>query len=156
MRRSGAIAELAPGVTQFVPQFRAGGGVGGGFNFFLSDRVSIAAKVAALATKTRERVTGSDFVGIADLGWSQLDPISAVVQWHLAGRGALRPYPGAGRGDTILRNVNEQVGADPTGLVVDGGIELSVARKWSLLGDARVICRWRRARVSRFPVRYPR
>jgi len=147
VRRSGQIAEFTPGATRFEPEFRTGGGAGGGFNFFVSDRVSIEAKVAALGTKTRVRIVGSDFVGVADLGWAQLYPISAVLQWHALERGAIRPYLGIGVVHTILRNVNKQVGAgatgirfkDPTGAVVDGGIELSLARKWSLLADARYV-----------------
>jgi outer membrane protein W len=147
VRRSGSVADFTPGTTRFEPQFQSGGGVGGGFNFFMSDRVSLEAKVAALATKTRVRIVGSDFIGTADLGWAQLYPISAVLQWHLAEHGAFRPYLGAGVVHTILRNINRQVGEgargirfkDPTGLVVDGGLELSLARKWSLLGDARYV-----------------
>lgn len=147
VRRSQQITQFTPGATQFEPEFQTGGGVGGGFNFFLTDRVSLEAKVAALATKTRVRIFGSDFVGVADLGWAQLYPISAVLQWHLAEHGALRPYIGAGVVHTVLRNINKQVisGAngvrfkDPTGLVVDGGLEFSLARKWSLLGDARYV-----------------
>ena len=147
VRRSGQISEFTPGVTHFEPEFRTGGGVGGGFNFFLSDRVSIEAKIAALATKTRVRIAGSDFVGVADLGWAQLYPISAVLQWHALERGALRPYLGIGVVHTVLRNINKQLGVgatgirfkDPTGAVVDGGIEIALARKWSLLADARYV-----------------
>ena len=158
VRRSGATSEFTPGVTQFEPQFNTGGGVGGGFNFFLSDRVSVEAKVAALATKVRVRIIGSDFVATADLGWAQLYPISAVLQWHLLERGAIRPYIGAGVVHTVLRNINKQVGAgatgirfkDPTGLVLDGGLEIALARKWSLLGDARYVPMETRSRVT-FP-----
>jgi outer membrane protein W len=147
VRRSGQTSEFTPGVTRFEPEFRTGGGVGGGLNIFVSDRVSIEAKIAALATKTRVRIVGSDFVAVADLGWAQLYPISAVLQWHLLERGAFRPYLGVGVVHTVLRNINKQVGVgatgirfkDPTGAVVDAGLELSLARKWSLLGDARYV-----------------
>ena|SRR5437868_12401213 len=157
VRRSGSTSEFTTG-TRFEPQFRTGGGVGGGLNFFFSDRVSLEAKLAALATKVRVRVVGSDFIGTADLGWAQLYPISAVVQWHLLERGAVRPYIGAGAVHTILRNINKQIGAgatgirfkDPTGLVLDGGLELSLSRKWSLLGDARYVPMETNSRVS-FP-----
>ena len=147
VRRSGSVSAFTPGATRFEPHFQSGGGVGGGLNFFLSDRVSLEAKVAALATKVRVRVIGSDFIGTADLGWAQLYPISAVLQWHLAERRAFRPYIGAGVVHTVLRNINKQVGdgatgirfKDPTGVVIGGGLELSIARKWSLLGDARYV-----------------
>jgi outer membrane protein len=147
VRRTGRTETFTPGVTRFDPQFRTGGGVGGGVNWFFSDRVSLETKVAALGTKIRVRIIGSDFIGTADLGWTQLYPISAVLQWHLAEHGAIRPYIGAGAVHTILRNINKRVGAgatgirfkDPTGVVVDGGLEFSLARKWSLLADARYV-----------------
>src|SRR6266550_3784982 len=93
VRRSGSASKFTTG-TRFEPQFRTGGGVGGGLNFFFSDRVSLEAKVAALATKVRVRIIGSDFIGTADLGWAQLYPISAVVRWHLRGGGAARAETG--------------------------------------------------------------
>jgi outer membrane protein len=158
VHRSGMVSSFTPGVTRFEPQFNTGGGVGGGLNFFLTDRVSLEAKLAALGTKVRVRIIGSDFVGVADLGWAQLYPISAVIQWHLLERGAFRPYIGGGVVHTILRNVNKRVGAgasgirfkDPTGLVVDGGVEFKVARKWSLLADARYVPMETNSRVT-FP-----
>ena len=158
VRRSGATFSFTPGVTRFEPQFNTGGGVGGGLNFFLSDRVSLGAKVAGLGTKVRVRIIGSDFIGTADLGWAQLYPISGVLQWHLLERGAVRPYVGAGVVHTILRNVNRQVGAgatgirfkDPTGIVVDGGLEFSLGRKWGVLADARYVPMETNSRVS-FP-----
>src|SRR5438105_13041563 len=79
VRRSGATSEFTPGVTQFEPQFNTGGGVGGGFNFFLSDRVSEEAKVAALATKLRVRNMGRYILSTADVVWHQLHWISSVV-----------------------------------------------------------------------------
>ena len=158
VRRSNVASSFTPGTTEFEPEFNTGGGAGGGLNFFLSDRVSLEAKVAALATKVRVRIIGSDFVGTADLGWAQLYPISAVLQWHLAERRAIRPYIGAGAVHTILRNINKQVGAgatgirfkDPTGVVVDGGVEISLARKWSVLADARYVPMETKSRVT-FP-----
>ena len=157
VHRSGVTSNFTPGL-RFEPQFNTGGGVGGGLNFFLTDRVSLEAKLAALGTKVRVRMFGSDFVAIADLGWAQLYPISAVIQWHLLERGAVRPYIGAGVVHTILRNVNKQVGGgasgirfkDPTGVVVDGGVEFKLARKWSLLGDARYVPMETNSRVT-FP-----
>jgi len=147
VRRTGRTSDFTPGVTRFEPQFKTGGGVGGGLNFFFTDRVSLEAKVAGLASKTRVRIIGSDFIGTADLGWAQLYPVSAVIQWHLLEGVAVRPYIGAGFVHTILRNINKQVGQgatgirfkDPSGLVVDGGLELSLGKKWSVLGDARYV-----------------
>jgi outer membrane protein W len=147
VRSTGKPSDFTPGTTRFEPQFKTGGGLGGGLDFFISDRVSLEAKVAGLASKTRVRIIGSDFIGTADLGYAQLYPVSAVLQWHLAERRAIRPYIGAGFVHTILRNINKQVGQsatgihfkDPTGLVVDGGLELSLGKKWSVLGDARYV-----------------
>ncbi len=147
VRRTGANTAFTPGVTRFEPQFNTGGGIGGGLNWFLTDRLSLEAKVAGIGSKLRVRIIGSDFVGVADLGWAQLYPISAVLQWHLAERGTVRPYIGVGAAHTILRNVNKQVGSgatgirfkDPTGLVLDGGLEFNVGKRWSLLGDARYV-----------------
>jgi outer membrane protein W len=158
VRSTGKASDFTPGVTRFEPQFQSGGGLGGGLNFFLSDRVSLEAKVAGLASKTRVRIIGSDFIGTADLGWAQLYPVSAVLQWHLAERRAIRPYLGAGFVHTILRNINKQVGLgatgihfkDPTGLVVDGGLELSLGKKWSVLGDARYVPMETKSKVT-FP-----
>ncbi len=158
VRRTGSTRAFTPGVTRFDPQFRTGGGIGGGLNWFFSDRVSLEAKVAGLATKTRISVIGTDFVAVADLGWAQLYPISGVLQWHMAERGAVRPYVGAGVVHTILKNINRRVGdgatgirfKDPTGIVVDGGLEFSLGKKWSLLGDARYVPMETKSRVS-FP-----
>lgn len=158
VRRTGGTADFTPGVTRFEPQFKTGGGVGGGLNFFFSDRVSLEAKVAGLGSKTRVRLIGSDFVATVDLGWAQLYPVSAVIQWHLLERGAIRPYIGAGVVHTILKNINKQVGQgatgirfkDPTGVVVDGGLEFSLAKKWSLLGDVRYVPMETSSRVT-FP-----
>jgi outer membrane protein len=147
VRRTGGTTAFTPGVTRFDPAFKTGGGIGGGVNWFFSDRVSLEAKVAALASKAQVRVIGSDFVLTVDLGWAQLYPISAVVQWHLAEHGTIRPYIGAGAVHTVLRNINKRIGAsatgirfkDPTGVVVDGGLEFSLSKKWSLLTDARYV-----------------
>src|SRR5712692_7762107 len=96
VRRTGMTSGFTPGITRFEPQFQSGGGVGAGVNWFLSDRVSLETKVAGLGTKARLRVIGSDFVGTADLGWAQIYPISAVIQWHFLEHGFVRPYVGAG------------------------------------------------------------
>lgn len=147
VRRTGTATSFTPGATRFEPQFQTGGGLGGGLNFFFTDRISLEAKVAGLGTKTRVRIIGSDFIGTADLGWAQLYPISGVIQWHLLEHGTIRPYIGAGVVHTILRNINKQIaqGAmgirfkDPTGVVVDGGLEINLGKKWNLLADARYV-----------------
>jgi outer membrane protein W len=48
---------------------------------------------------------------------------------------------------TILRNINERFGPtatgirfkDPTGLVIDGGLQFNLGRRWNLLADARYV-----------------
>jgi outer membrane protein W len=147
VRRTGTDRNFTPGVTRFEPQFNTGGGVGAGLNWFITDRVSLEGKVAGLGSKLRVRIIGSDFVAVADLGYAQIYPISALIQWHLLERGAFRPYIGGGAAHVILRNVNKQVGGsatgirfkDPTGVVLDGGLEWNLGKKWSLYGDTRYI-----------------
>ncbi|HYS53820.1 MAG TPA: OmpW family outer membrane protein [Thermoanaerobaculia bacterium] len=147
VKRTGRISRFSPGTTRFEPSFRNGGGVGGGVNLFVSDRLSFEAKVAALGTKSRIRVVGSDFIATADLGWAQIYPISATMQWHLLERPAVRPYIGVGVVHTILKNINKRIGPtatgvrykDPTGLVLDGGLEFNLGRRWNLLADVRYV-----------------
>ncbi|MDQ6803248.1 MAG: outer membrane beta-barrel protein [Acidobacteriota bacterium] len=146
VRRTGTVTDFS-GPTRFEPSFRPGAGIGGGFNLFVSDRLSFEAKVAGLGTKSRIRVVGSDFIAIADLGWAQIYPISVVLQWHLLEHGTVRPYIGAGVVHTILKNINERFGPsatgvhfkDPNGLVIDGGLEFNISRQWKLLADARYV-----------------
>jgi len=147
VKRTGTIAGFAPGTMRFEPSFRNGGGVGGGINLFVSDRLSFEAKVAALGTKSSIRVIGSDFIAIAELGWTQIYPLSATMQWHPLERGAVRPYIGVGAVHTILKNINQRIGPtatgvrfkDPTGLLLDGGLEFNLGRHWNLLADARYV-----------------
>src|SRR5437867_687993 len=147
VHRSGRNTDITPGV-RFDPSFDTGGGVGGGVNFFFSDRVSLEGKIAGLGTKMHVRVIGSDFVAVADLGYAQIYPISAVLQWHMLERGAIRPYVGAGVSHVILRNISKKGGTsgaggirfkDPTGLVVDGGLEFRLGKRWTWFADARYI-----------------
>ena len=145
-RRTGHNIEFAPG-TRFDPRFGTGGGIGLGLNFFLTDRVSVETKAAALESRLQVRTIGSDFFAVADLGHAQVFPISAILQWHISEHGTIRPYLGAGAAHVILRNVNRSVGSeasgirfkDPTGLVVDGGLECNLAKRWGIFGDARYI-----------------
>ena len=145
VRRTGHTTMFEPG-TRLDPTFSTGGGIGGGFNWFFTDRVSLEAKVAGMESHLRIRTIGSDFVGIADLGYAQLYPITAILQWHATEGGTFRPYLGIGAAHVILKNINRQSGTiagvrftDPTGLVADGGLEMHVSRKWSLYGDARYV-----------------
>ncbi|HEX3577515.1 MAG TPA: OmpW family outer membrane protein [Thermoanaerobaculia bacterium] len=145
-RRTGHNESFTPG-TRFDPQFGTGGGAGVGLNFFLSDHVSIEANAAALESRLRVRVVGSDFIATANLGRAQIFPISAVLQWHLSEHGTIRPYLGAGVAHVILRDVNRSVSSsatgihfkDPTGLVVDGGLAFKLSKRFGIYGDARYI-----------------
>jgi outer membrane protein W len=146
-RRTGHNSDFTPGI-RFDPQFGTGGGIGVGLNFFLSDNVSIETKAAALESRLRVRTIGSDFIFVADLGHARIYPITAILQWHLSEHGTIRPYLGAGVAHVILHNVNRSIGAtsasgiqfkDPTGLVVDGGLEFNMSKRWGFYGDARYI-----------------
>jgi outer membrane protein W len=145
-RRTGQNETFTPGI-RFDPEFGTGGGAGAGVNFFLTDRVSIEAKAAALESKLRVRIVGSDFIATANLGRAQIFPISAVLQWHLSQHGMIRPYLGAGVAHVILRDVNRSVTSsatgihfkDPTGVVVDGGLEFKLSKRFGIYGDARYI-----------------
>jgi len=145
-RRTGHNEAFTPGL-RFEPQFGTGGGAGVGLNFFLSDRVSIEAKAAALESQLRVRIVGTDFIATANLGHAQIFPISAVLQWHLSEHGTIRPYLGAGVAHVILHDVNRSVSPsatgihfkDPTGVVVDGGLEFNLSKRFGIYGDARYI-----------------
>ena len=133
-----------PNTIRYEPRFDTGGGIGFGVNWFFTSRVSLEAKVAALESRLHVRRSSSDFVSVADLGRAQIYPITAILQWHMLDKAAFRPYLGAGAGHVILRNVDKPVFGgngvafdDPTGLVVDGGLEVVLSRRWSLLADAR-------------------
>lgn len=143
VRRTGT-TKFEPNVVRYEPRFDTGGGVGGGINWFFSDRVSIELKVAALKSRLHVRRSGSDFVAVADLGYAQFYPITAVVQWHMLEGTAIRPYVGAGVGHVIVRNIERRTFGlsgvrfeDPTGVVLDAGLELSLSKRWSVIGDAR-------------------
>lgn len=146
-----------PNSVQYEPRFANGGGVGGGINWWASDRVSFEFKVAGLQSQLHVRRTGDDFISVANLGHAQIYPVTALLQWHMLEHGTVRPYLGAGAGHVILRNVNRPVDGvkgvrfkDPTGLVLDGGLELSLSRRWSVLADARYTPIETRARAT-FP-----
>ena len=53
VRRTGSLSGFTPGATRFEPQFQTGGGVGGGLNFFFSDRLSLEAKAGPAAKPFR-------------------------------------------------------------------------------------------------------
>jgi outer membrane protein len=147
VRRTGkADNTFTPDTLQFRPTFSTGGGLGGGVNWFFSDRISLEAKVAGLGSHLHVRTTGSDFVANVDLGTAQIYPISTILQWHMTEHGTLRPYLGAGGAHIIIRNINRRAGtingvkfSDPTGFVVDVGLEVRLSPRWSLTGDARYI-----------------
>jgi outer membrane protein len=145
-RSEPANTQFEPGTTRFDPRFHTGGGLGGGVNWFFSDRMSLEAKVAALETDMNIHMFGSDSFASFHVGRAQIYPISAIVQWHMTEHGALRPYLGAGVSHIILRNIEHNTGLiggvrfeDPTGVVVDGGLEWRVSNRWSFNGDARYV-----------------
>ena len=153
--RPSSKATFEPNVIRYEPRFDNGGGLGGGINFFFGERVSIETKVAGLASRLHVRRSGSDFVTVADLGFAQIYPITALLQWHMLEGTAIRPYVGAGVGYVILRNISKQTSGlggvnfeNPVGLVVDGGLELSLSKRWSVLGDARYTPIESRSRVT--------
>lgn len=136
---------FSPGESDYVPQFDEGGGLGGGVNWFFSERFSVEAKIAALATRMTLVTAGSDYVATLDLGWTTMYPVSAVAQWHpLPGKG-IQPYLGAGLTYVIVSDVEETVGSpevrfgNPAGLVVAGGLRIPLGDQWVLFGDARYV-----------------
>lgn len=148
VRRTGSKEDFTPNQIRYDPEFSTGGGIGGGINLFLSDRISIEGKVAVLVTDLRIAVVGSDFVAIADLGREDIYPIMATLQWHMVERGALRPYIGVGAAHIILRNIEDAslVGGatgvrfkDPTGLLLNAGVRLEFSSRWSAYADGRYI-----------------
>jgi outer membrane protein W len=148
VHRTGGSTSYAPNTLRFEPSFHTGGGIGAGLNFFVSDRVSIETKAAWLEAPMQLRVVGRDTVQILNLGDVQFYPLSAVLQWHPLERSALRPYLGAGVVYTIMRGVDRTIPntpatsiefRNPTGLVVDAGLEWSLGSRWSLAGDARYV-----------------
>lgn len=156
VHRTGAVRGFSPGVIRFEPNFGSGAGFGVGLNFFFSDRGSVELKAAGLESRMRVRIIGSDTVQIVNLGRAQIYPLSAMLQWHPLEHGTLRPYLGAGVVHTILHNIDEQLPGgvtelrfrDPTGLLIGGGLELSLGSRWSLYGDARYVPLETKSRVS--------
>jgi len=151
VRRTGHTrVEFRPGTTALDPQFKTGGGLGVGLDYFLGDHFSLEGKVAGLVTRVHLRFIGADTVSTLDLKDAQLYPITAIIKWHFTPmRAAFQPYLGAGVGHVILRdidtstlrtiNARELHFKDPTGLVVAGGVLVRVSRRWALSADARYI-----------------
>lgn len=153
VRRTADDVTFAPGRTRFVPSFATGGGVGAGLNLWVSDRISVEAKVAGLESHLTVRTAGSDFVVNTDLGRAQIYPITALVQWHPMEHGTLRPYLGIGAAHIILRDISRRSDLnvrfeDPTGLVLDGGFRLRFSSKWSAIADARYVAIETRTRAT--------
>jgi outer membrane protein W len=145
VRRTGT-TEIAPNTVSYIPRFDNGGGAGIGVAWYLSDRIAVEMKVAGLASQLTIRRTGSDFITVGDLGYAQIYPITALVQWHPVEGGSLRPYLGAGVGYTILRNIEKSAAGvtgvtfdDPTGLVLNAGLRIPFSPRWALNGDVRYV-----------------
>jgi outer membrane protein W len=144
VRRTGSTAPFVPNTIQYLPAFGTGGGIGGGVDWFFSNRTSLELKVSALESRLRVRVTGSDFIANADLGNAQIYPVSLLLKWRMNEHAALRPWIGAGVAHIVLRNINNRTFGDvkfqdPTGAVIDGGLELRLSKRLSLVGDARYV-----------------
>lgn len=146
VRQNSKPSQFTPNERRFEPRFNTGGGLGLGVNWFMSDRLSLEAKAAAIESKVRVRITGSDYFAFADLGNAQVYPLTAILQWHLNEHGAIRPYLGAGGSYTILHNIEKRSTGftavnfkDPIGLVLDGGFEWRLSTKWGLNADVRYV-----------------
>lgn len=154
-RPASTVKSFTPGV-QYIPTFDTGGGLGVGINWFFGNRVSLETKIARIGSRTQLTVVADDFIAHADLGTEQIYPISAMLQWHVLERGAIRPYVGAGAVYTLLRNIERPVSStgsgvkfkDPVGLLIGGGLEWSLSKQWSLYGDARYVPIATRARAT--------
>lgn len=138
--------EIEPNQVSYVPRFDNGGGAGIGLAWFVSGRVAFEVKVAGLASELTIRRTGSDFITVGELGYAQIYPVTALVQWHPIDGGSFRPYLGIGAAHVILRNIEKSAGGvtgvefdDPTGLVVNAGLRIPFSSRWSVSADARYV-----------------
>lgn len=138
--------EIEPNRVSYVPRFDNGGGAGIGVAWFVSGRVALEFKAAGLASQLTIRRTGSDFITVGELGYAQIYPISAIVQWHPVDGGSFRPYLGIGAAYVILRNIEKSAAGvtgvefdDPTGLVINAGLRIPFSSRWSLNGDVRYV-----------------
>lgn len=139
--------EIEPviGPVRYEPSFDKGGGLGVGLNWHFSDRFSIEAKVAGLASHMHLRIDRGDHIANADLGYAQFYPVMLTAQWHPLEGKSIRPYLGIGLAHIILRNIDETNNAppvefdDPTGVVLNGGIRVPISSRWSFNADARYI-----------------
>lgn len=138
--------EIVPNQVSYEPQFDSGGGAGLGVAWFVSGRFAFEVKVAGLASQLTIRRTGSDFITVGELGYAQIYPVTALLQWHPIDGGSFRPYLGIGAAHVILRNIDKSAGGvtgvefdDPTGLVVNAGLRIPFSSRWSLNGDARYV-----------------
>lgn len=144
VHRNSEFGDGEPGV-RFSPAFDNGGGVGGGLNYFVAPSVSIEIKLAALATRLELRERGSDYVTVVDAGYTQIYPVTAVLQWHPIDGGSVHPYLGVGVAHVIVKDLEASDGGpsakfdNPTGLVLDGGIRVPLSKRWLAYGDVRYV-----------------
>ena len=131
--------------SAYQPEFENGGGFGLGVNWHFSGRVSLEVKAAVLASDMSLRVEEGDFVALVDVGYVNMVPVTALVQWHPFEKGSLRFYVGAGVAHVFIEDI-EAEGLVPrtefsntTGLVVDAGLRIPMSKRWSFTGDARYI-----------------
>jgi outer membrane protein W len=142
-RQSGIAAE--GGVAIYSPRFETGGGVGAGVNVWMTGRVSLEVKAAVLASEMELRFVDGDAVSVVDVGFVNMIPISAVVQWHPFEDVGVRPYFGAGLVYVIMQDIGERAqiprtdfGAS-TGLLLNAGVRIPLSKRWAVTGDARYV-----------------
>lgn len=129
----------------YTPQFETGGGIGAGVNVWMTGRVSLEMKAAVLASEMELRFIDGDAVSVLDVGFVNMIPLSAVVQWHPFEEGAIRPYFGAGVVYVIMQDIEQreltprtEFGGD-AGLLLNAGLRIPLSKRFALTADARYV-----------------
>ena len=142
-RQSGI--DAGDGAVIYSPRFETGGGIGAGVNVWMTGRVSLEVKAAVLASEMELRFVDGDAVSVVDVGFVNMIPISAVVQWHPFEDVGVRPYFGVGVVHVIMQDVEERAliprtnfGSD-TGLLLNAGVRIPLSKRWAVTGDARYV-----------------
>jgi outer membrane protein W len=142
-RQSGIDAGDATAV--YSPRFETGGGIGAGVNVWMTGRVSLEFKAAVLASEMELRFIDGDAVTVLDVGFVNMIPLSAVVQWHPFEEGAIRPYFGAGAVYVMMQDVEQREQTPQTnfggaaGLLLNAGLRVPLSKRFALTADARYV-----------------